>query len=119
MTQARIVSSTAANLDEAERLAHALVAARLAACVNLIPNLTSIYRWQGKVEQSQEILLLIKTTAEQLAALEAELHRLHSYQVPEFLVLTIPAGSQPYLDWLGASVGAAATPKADPPPPEA
>ena len=113
MTQARIVLSTAANLDEAQRLAHALVEARLAACVNLIPNLTSIYRWEGKIEQSQEILLLIKTAADQLAALEAELHRLHSYQVPEFLVIAIPAGSQPYLGWASRSP-AAAPPKIDP-----
>jgi periplasmic divalent cation tolerance protein len=111
MPQARIVLSTAGNLDEAERLAHALVEGRLAACVSLVPKLTSIYRWQGEVERAQEILLLIKTTADQLAAVEAELHRLHSYQVPEFLVLEISAGSQAYLDWLGASVGAAQSPE--------
>jgi periplasmic divalent cation tolerance protein len=70
----------------------------------LIPAVQSIYRWQGEVESATETLLLIKTGQEQLAELEARLHELHSYQTPEFLVLEVDAGSQPYLDWLQESL---------------
>lgn len=101
---ARIAFSTAGTIDEAHRLARLLVERRLAACVNLIPNLTSVYRWQGAIEETTEVLLLIKTTAEMLPALEAALRELHSYNVPEFLALKIEMGSQPYLDWLQSSV---------------
>lgn len=101
----RIVLTTAGSRDEAERIAHALVDERLAACVNLVPGLTSIYRWQGAVESAGEILLLIKTNAQNLAALEGKLRELHSYDVPEFLVLIPDTASQPYLDWLRSSVG--------------
>ena len=97
---ARLVLTTVANPDEAARLARTLVEERLAACATLIPGAQSIYRWQGAVESSSETLLLIKTGTEQLAALEARLHELHSYQTPEFLVLDVDAASQPYLDWL-------------------
>jgi periplasmic divalent cation tolerance protein len=97
---ARIVLTTTDNEDSAKRIALALVERHLAACVNLIPHLTSIYRWQGAVETASEILLLIKTTAEQLAALEGALRELHSYEVPEFLVLNVESGGKPYLDWL-------------------
>lgn len=100
----RIVLTTVASSDEAERLARELVERRLAACVNLIPNLTSIYRWQGAVEQADEVLLIIKTTQDQLPALEAAIRELHSYAVPEFLVLNVESGSQPYLAWLLDSV---------------
>jgi periplasmic divalent cation tolerance protein len=68
----------------------------------MIPALQSIYRWQGKVDSSTETLLLLKTGPDQLAALEARLHELHSYQTPEFLVLGVDAASRPYLDWLEA-----------------
>jgi periplasmic divalent cation tolerance protein len=101
---ASIVLSTAGAREEAERIARALVERRLAACVNLIPNLTSIYRWQGAVESAQEVLLLIKTSQERLPALEAALREMHSYEVPEFIVLDIESGSRAYLDWLFASV---------------
>jgi periplasmic divalent cation tolerance protein len=101
---ARIALSTASSHEEAERIARTLVERRLAACVNLIPNLTSIYRWQGAVESQSEILLLIKTSALSLPALEAALRELHSYQVPEFVVLSIESGSAAYLSWLTASV---------------
>jgi periplasmic divalent cation tolerance protein len=103
-SSARIVLSTAANPEEAERLARTLVEERLAACASLVPNVRSIYRWQGKVEDSTETMLLIKTCVEQLAALEARLHALHSYETPEFLVLGVDAGSAGYLDWLMASL---------------
>src|ERR1039458_9351297 len=95
-----IVLTTATNPEEAAQLGRTLVEERLAACATLIPAVQSIYRWQGKVESSTETLLLIKTGPEQLAALEARLHELHSYQTPEFLVLDVDAASQPYLDWL-------------------
>ena len=101
---ARIVLTTTANPEEAARLGRTLVEERLAACASLIPAVQSIYRWQGAVESATETLLLLKTGVEQLAALEARLHELHSYQTPEFLVLTIEAASQPYLDWLQTSL---------------
>jgi periplasmic divalent cation tolerance protein len=99
-TDSRLVLTTAVSQDEAERIARSLVDQRLAACVNIIPGVTSIYRWQGALETAAEILLLIKTTAANLDPLEAALHRLHSYEVPEFLVLTPESASRPYLEWL-------------------
>jgi periplasmic divalent cation tolerance protein len=97
---ARIVLTTAANPEEAQRLGRTLVEERLAACASLIPGVESIYRWKGEVESATETMLLIKTGPDQLAALEARLHELHSYETPEFLVLRVEAGSHPYLDWL-------------------
>ncbi len=103
-TEARIVMTTAPTREKAERLARHLVEERLAACVNLVPGMHSIYRWQQAVESAEEVLLLIKTSADRLAALESTLHALHSYDVPEFLVLTADAGSEAYLSWLIAAV---------------
>lgn len=96
----RLVLTTAGSHEEAERIAGALVDERLAACVNLIPGLTSVYRWQGAVETANEVLLIIKTTSENLDRVEAELRRMHSYEMPEFLVLHPGTGRQEYLDWL-------------------
>jgi len=96
--------TTTANAEEAVRLGRTLVEERLAACATLIPAVQSIYRWQGAIESATETLLLLKTGSEQLAALEARLHELHSYQTPEFLVLGVEAASQPYLEWLLASL---------------
>jgi periplasmic divalent cation tolerance protein len=101
---ARIVLTTAANPEEAGRLARTLVEERLAACATLIPGVESVYRWKGRVESATETMLLIKTGPEQLAALEARLCELHSYETPEFLVLQVEAGSHPYLDWLQGSL---------------
>jgi periplasmic divalent cation tolerance protein len=101
---ARIVLTTAANPDEAAMLAGTLVEERLAACASLIPGVQSIYHWEGQVESSTEALLLLKTTADLLPALEARLRELHSYQIPEFLVVDVDSGSHSYLDWLQASV---------------
>ncbi|MBB6146619.1 periplasmic divalent cation tolerance protein [Silvibacterium bohemicum] len=101
---ARIVLTTIDSADAAQRLAQVLVEQRLAACVNLLPGLTSIYRWQGAVETASEILLLIKTEEEQLPSLEAALHELHPYELPEFLVLSIESGSELYLRWLHDSL---------------
>jgi periplasmic divalent cation tolerance protein len=101
---ARIVLTTTANREEADRLGRTLVEERLAACATLIPAVESIYHWQGEIESATETLLLLKTGPEQLAALESRLRELHSYQTPEFLVLRVESGSQPYLDWLHASL---------------
>jgi periplasmic divalent cation tolerance protein len=98
--QVRLVLSSAGSREEGETIAQALVESRLAACVNIVRGITSVYRWQGKVESAEEVLLLIKTTTARLAELEAALHRLHSYDVPEFLVLPVEGGSAAYLRWI-------------------
>jgi periplasmic divalent cation tolerance protein len=76
----------------------------LAACVNVIPGIESVYRWEGQIEQANEILLVIKTTAERLATLESSLAELHSYDTPEILALPVIAGSKKYLSWLDEQV---------------
>jgi periplasmic divalent cation tolerance protein len=96
----RIVLTTTSSADEAARLGRTLVEERLAACASIIPAVQSIYRWKGQVESATETMLLLKTGAEQLTALEARLHQLHSYQTPEFLVLPVEAASRLYLGWL-------------------
>ncbi len=101
---ARIVLTTTANPEEAARLGRTLVEEKLAACATLIPAVQSIYRWKGEIESATETLLLLKTSPDQLAALKARLHELHSYETPEFLVLKVDAASQPYLDWLESSL---------------
>ena len=101
----RLVLSTAGSRDEAESIAESLVEQGLAACVNLVPGLTSIYRWQGSTERADEVLLIIKTTAQRLPALEAALRSLHSYEVPELLVLAPEGGGDDYLAWLIACTG--------------
>jgi periplasmic divalent cation tolerance protein len=101
---ARIVLTTEANPEQAARLARTLVEEQLAACATLIPAVQSIYHWQGQVESATETLLILKTGPDQLPALESRLHELHTYQTPEFLVLPVESISQPYLDWLQASL---------------
>ncbi len=101
---ARVVMTTTADPEEAARLGRTLVDERLAACATVVPGVQSIYRWQGEVETAGETLLLLKTSPEQLAALEVRLHELHSYQTPEFLVLRVESGSHGYLDWLHSSL---------------
>ena len=101
----RLVLTTTATPEEAERLARTLVEEHLAACATLIPAVQSIYRWQGQIESAAETLLLLKTAPEQLPALEARLHQLHNYQTPEFLVLAPESASHRYLDWLQSSLG--------------
>ena len=103
---ARIVMTTVASAEEAARLGRTLVEERLAACATVLPSAHSIYRWQGKIESSDETLLLLKTVIEQMPALESRLQELHSYETPEFLVIGIEAGSQSYLKWLSENVGA-------------
>lgn len=100
VSNVRIVLTTAGSPQDAERLARTLVEEHLAACATLIPAAHSIYRWKGKIESDHESLMMLKTTAEQIDALEARLHQLHTYQTPEFLVLEVTAGSKRYLSWL-------------------
>jgi len=94
------VVTTAASADEARRIATALVEERLAACVQIVGPIESIYRWQGKVETATEWQCWIKTRRERYDALEATIRRLHSYEVPEILAVPIVAGSEAYLKWL-------------------
>jgi periplasmic divalent cation tolerance protein len=104
MSNFQIVLSTCADREQAERIAHSLVELGLAACVNVIPGVQSIYRWQGSVESASEVLLLIKTSPVHLEKVQSAITALHSYEVPEFLVLPIAAGSEAYLNWLGTSL---------------
>jgi len=104
VTDKRIVLSTAGTVDEARKIALHLVKKRLAACVNLVPRVESIYRWQGKVESAAEWLLLIKTTEQRIPAVRDAIRELHSYEVPECIVLPIEDGSAAYLQWLGEAV---------------
>jgi periplasmic divalent cation tolerance protein len=100
-----VVLVTCGSRAEARRIAREVVSRRLAACANLLETpVQSVYRWKGKVEKAREFLLLIKTSARRLPALEAEVKRLHSYEVPEFIALPIVAGSPAYLRWLGDCV---------------
>jgi periplasmic divalent cation tolerance protein len=96
-----VVYVTAGSLDEADRLARGLVEERLAACVNRIGPIQSVYRWEGKLEQSEEHLLIIKTERDLFSALEKRVRELHTYSVPEIVALPIIDGSQDYLRWLG------------------
>jgi periplasmic divalent cation tolerance protein len=100
-----VILSTAGSEEEGRRIAHALVEQRLAACVNIVPKLTSIYRWEGKVETAGEVLLLIKTSAALLDPAESALRAAHSYEIPEVLVFTPVAGHSEYVDWLIRAVG--------------
>ena len=95
-----VVFVTAANGEEASRLAEMLVGAHLAACVQILPEMESVYRWQGKIERSSEVLLLAKTTRGKFDDLEREVRALHSYDTPEIVAVPIVAGSAPYLEWL-------------------
>jgi periplasmic divalent cation tolerance protein len=103
--QARIVLTSAGSARQAGMLAQALVEERLAACATLLPGATSIYRWKGQLETADEVVLLLKTTEERVAALESRLKQLHSYETPEFLVLKVEGGSAEYMAWLTGSVG--------------
>jgi len=99
-----VVIMTAASREEAARLADILVTARLAACVQILPEIESVYHWKGAVERAAEILLLAKTTAENFTALEAAVRALHSYETPEIIALPVTVASAPYLEWLTANV---------------
>jgi periplasmic divalent cation tolerance protein len=102
--EAIVVLMTAANGEEAARLADLLVGAHLAACVQILPEMESVYRWEGKIERQAEILLLVKTMRSKFEELEREVRALHSYETPEIIALPIVAGSPSYLAWLNAGV---------------
>src|ERR1700694_3319369 len=104
MTDKVLVLTTAGNEIEAQKIAHELLERRLAACVNIVPRIQSVYRWEGKVETAEEYLLLIKTTKSRTAEVQAALRELHSYDLPECLVISMEGGSAEYLKWIEDSV---------------
>ena len=106
MTDARIVLTTVGDKDAATRLAHELVERRLAACVNIVGPIHSVYRWKGQVQHDPEFLLLIKSTAEQAAQLRSDLKSLHPYELPECVELAVSGGSEEYLAWIAAETSA-------------
>jgi periplasmic divalent cation tolerance protein len=106
MTDKRIVLTTAASQEQAAKIAHHLVERGLAACVNLVPQVTSVYRWKDRVEESNEWLLIIKTTAAMFGQVRQAIADLHSYELPECFCLTIEDGSPDYLQWIAESVSA-------------
>jgi periplasmic divalent cation tolerance protein len=107
MTDKRIALTTASSEEEAHKIARALLDRRLAACVNVIPQITSIYRWQGRVEEAREWFLIVKTTAEAFAQVRGVIAELHSYELPECVCLTIEDGSPDYLQWIAESISPA------------
>ena len=98
--QVRVVLSTVPNEQVGEQIAHALLKEQLAACVNIVPGLRSLYRWQGAVQDDRELLLIIKTRSEHYEALEQRIKALHPYEVCEVLAFDVAAGSRAYLDWV-------------------
>lgn len=102
MTPHIVAYVTAANEDEAARIARSLVEERLAACVNIVRNVRSIYRWQGRIEDEAEVLMIVKTRRELYTRLERKVKELHSYTVPEVIALPVVEGSGDYLAWLEA-----------------
>ena len=108
--EAIVVFMTAANREEAGLLAETLVEKRLAACVQILPEMESVYRWQGKVERQREVLLIAKTIRSKFEELEKEVRAHHSYETPEIVALPLTAGSSPYLAWLKTSVGVESEP---------
>jgi periplasmic divalent cation tolerance protein len=104
MTDKRIVLTTCGSLEEARKIATAFIERHLAACINIVPQVESVYRWQGKVETTTEWLLVIKTTAGMFERLRDTLHELHSYETPECIAIGIEDGSAAYLEWIGESM---------------
>jgi periplasmic divalent cation tolerance protein len=102
VTDALVVLVTAPTAERAAEIARAVVGERLAACGNVVPGLRSIYRWEGKVQEDAEALLVLKTTRARLDALRERVLALHPYEVPEVIALPVEAGSAPYLDWIAA-----------------
>ncbi|RMD90648.1 MAG: divalent-cation tolerance protein CutA [Calditrichaeota bacterium] len=100
-----VVFCTAPDQEIAEQIAQTLVEERLAACCNLIPKLTSIYFWQGKIQKDSEILLIIKTDRKLFSKLEAKIKELHPYEVPEIISMAIDQGSNDYLKWMHEVLG--------------
>ena len=104
MTDKIVILSTCGTQEEAEKLAHILLEARLAACVNVIPRIRSYYRWKGAIESAEECLLIVKSSRELFGAIGAVLEKEHSYEVPELLALPVVEGGTNYLNWLLANL---------------
>ena len=104
MSEPLVVLITAGSPEEAEYVAHRLVAEMLAACVNVVPGVTSVYRWEGEIQRDQEWLLVVKTEREILDSLIQRIQALHSYEVPEIIALPVVGGSEPYLRWISGQV---------------
>ena len=104
MSDKKIVLTTTGSQEEARKIARTLVERRLAACVNIVPQIESIYRWQGNVDNAEEWLLVIKTTADAFEAVRSAIRELHSYELPECICLAIEDGDSAYLDWIASSV---------------
>jgi periplasmic divalent cation tolerance protein len=104
MTDKRLMLTTAPSREEAATIASELVSRRLAACVNVLGPVASIYQWQGEVEHSEEFLLLIKSTEAKFVPIQAAIRELHSYQIPELLSFTVESGLEAYLNWIATSV---------------
>src|ERR1700675_3744149 len=104
MTDKILVLTTAGSKDEARKIGRALVERLLAACVNVVPGVGSIYRWEGEIEEAEEWLLIIKTTRAAFERVRDAIQELHSYDVPECISVAIENGSAAYLNWVGESV---------------
>jgi len=104
MSDARVVLTTAGNREEADKIANTLVEGELAACVNIVGPMTSVYRWEGKVEKAEEFLLVIKTWSSAYSDVEEAIKELHSYELPECIALRVEKGSEQYLEWVEESV---------------
>lgn len=106
MDQAIFVYMTAGSADEARRIARSLVEERLAACVNLIDGMGSVYRWEGRVEEGTETVMIAKTLASRFESLRARVRELHSYETPCIVTLPLGKGDAPYLDWIATESSA-------------
>jgi periplasmic divalent cation tolerance protein len=104
MTDKRLILTTCGSIEEARNIARALIKRQLAACVNIVPQIESVYRWQGEIENAVESLLIIKTTEKAFDRLREALTELHSYEIPECIEIVIEDGSAAYLQWIGDSV---------------
>jgi periplasmic divalent cation tolerance protein len=106
-TEGIVVLVTCGSAREGRKIARALIERKLAACVNLLPTaIESVYRWKGQIDSAREFLLIVKTIRRRFAAVESEIYRLHSYDVPEIIALPIVSGSRDYLRWIAESVAA-------------
>ncbi len=104
MTDKLLVLTTAGSDEEARKIAHALVERKLAACVSTVPRIHSVYRWQDNVESADEFLLIVKTTKDHQEQVRSAIKELHSYDLPECIVVAVDGGSQEYLQWISESV---------------
>jgi periplasmic divalent cation tolerance protein len=104
MTDKILVFTTAGSRDEASQIGRALVERILAACVNIVPHVGSIYRWEGEIEEAEEWLLIVKTTRNAFERVRDAIHELHSYEVPECISVSVEDGDLAYLNWIGDSV---------------